>query len=55
MLFLGGAVGFWFFSTQFLQGVLHLRPMQAGLAFLPVTLPNFASAMAVPEAGAALR
>ncbi|MYM39456.1 MFS transporter [Duganella qianjiadongensis] len=48
MLFLGGAVGFWFFTTQFLQGVLHLRPMQAGIAFLPVTLPNFASAMAVP-------
>lgn len=49
MLFLGGAVGFWFFSTQFLQGVLHLRPLQAGVAFLPVTLPNFASAMAVPR------
>lgn len=49
MLFLGGAVGFWFFSTQFLQGVLHLRPLQAGLAFLPVTLPNFASAMAFPR------
>ncbi|SEL77554.1 drug resistance transporter, EmrB/QacA subfamily [Roseateles sp. YR242] len=49
MLFLGGAVGFWFFSTQFLQGVLHLRPIHAGLAFLPVTLPNFASAMAVPR------
>ncbi|KAI1693035.1 hypothetical protein Ddc_23192 [Ditylenchus destructor] len=48
MLFLGGAVGFWFFCTQFLRGVLHLRPMQAGIAFLPVTLPNFASAMAVP-------
>lgn len=49
MLFLGGAVGFWFFSTQFLQSVLHLRPLLAGLAFLPVTLPNFASAMAVPH------
>lgn len=49
MLFLGGAVGFWFFTTQYLQGVLHLRPLQAGLAFLPVTLPNFASAMAVPK------
>ncbi|MDO3526220.1 MFS transporter [Ralstonia pseudosolanacearum] len=49
MLFLGGAVGFWFFSTQFLQGVLHLRPLQAGLAFLPVTLPNFAAAMALPK------
>lgn len=49
MLFLGGAVSFWFFSTQFLQGVLHLRPLQAGIAFLPVTLPNFVSAMAVPR------
>lgn len=49
LLFLGGAVGFWFFSTQFLQGVLHWRPLQAGIAFLPVTLPNFASAMAVPR------
>ncbi|CAN7254968.1 MFS transporter [Acidovorax sp. LjRoot117] len=49
MLFLGGAVGFWFFSTQFLQGVLHLRPLQAGIAFLPVTLPNFVSALAVPK------
>lgn len=49
MLFMAGAVGFWFFCTQFLQGVLQLRPLQAGLAFLPVTLPNFASAMAVPR------
>lgn len=49
MLFMAGAVGFWFFSTQFLQGVLHMRPLQAGLAFLPVTLPNFASAIAVPR------
>ena len=49
MLFLGGAVGFWFFTTQYLQAVLHLRPLQAGLAFLPVTLPNLAAAMAVPH------
>ncbi|MHA6915169.1 MFS transporter [Ralstonia pseudosolanacearum] len=49
MLFMAGAVGFWFFSTQFLQGVLQLRPLQAGLAFLPVTLPNFASAIAGPR------
>lgn len=49
MLFLGGAAGFWFFSTQLLQGVLHFRPLLAGLAFLPVTLPNFASAIAVPR------
>lgn len=51
LLFLGGMVGFWFYSTQFLQGVLGMNPLQAGLAFLPTTLPNFASAMAVPRLG----
>ena len=42
-------VGFWFFTTQFLQGVLGYTPLQAGLAFLPTTIPNFASAIAVPK------
>ncbi|MBT2302190.1 MFS transporter [Variovorax paradoxus] len=49
VLFLGGMVGFWFFATQYLQGVLGLRPFQAGLAFLPTTIPNFAAAMMVPR------
>ena len=49
MLFLGGMVGFWFFGTQYLQGVLHFGPLAAGLAFLPTTLPNFLSAMLVPR------
>jgi Na+/melibiose symporter-like transporter len=49
MLFLGGMVGFWFFTTQFLQGVLGHRPLIAGLAFLPTTLPNFAAALMVPR------
>jgi EmrB/QacA subfamily drug resistance transporter len=49
MLFLGAMVGFWFFTTQFLQGVLGFRPFDAGLAFLPATLPNFAAALAVPR------
>ena len=48
LLFLGSMVGFWFFTTQFLQGVLGYRPATAGLAFLPTTLPNFAAAMLVP-------
>ena len=48
MLFLGGMVGFWFFTTQYLQSVLGYRPLQAGLAFLPTTVPNFAMAMMVP-------
>ncbi|WP_431281737.1 MFS transporter [Humitalea sp. 24SJ18S-53] len=48
LLFLGAMIGFWFFATQFLQGVLGYSPFQAGLAFLPMTIPNFAVAMAVP-------
>jgi len=48
VLFLGGMGGFWFFTTQLLQGVLGLRPALAGLAFLPTTLPNFFAALAVP-------
>jgi predicted MFS family arabinose efflux permease len=49
MLFLGGMVGFWFFTTQYLQGVLGYRPLEAGLAFLPTTIPNFAAAMMMPR------
>ncbi|WDS36493.1 MFS transporter [Pseudoxanthomonas sp.] len=49
LLFLGGMVGFWFFGTQLLQGVLGYSPMRAGLAFLPMTLPNFATALLVPR------
>lgn len=49
VLFLGAMVGFWFFTTQFLQGVLGFSPFEAGLAYLPTTLPNFAAAMAVPR------
>lgn len=49
MLFLGGMVGFWFFSTQYLQGVLGFSPLQAGLAFLPATLPNLTTALLVPR------
>jgi EmrB/QacA subfamily drug resistance transporter len=49
VLFLGGMIGFWFYTTQYLQGVLGMRPMQAGIAFLPATLVNFAVALAVPR------
>jgi EmrB/QacA subfamily drug resistance transporter len=49
VLFLGGMVGFWYFTTQFLQNVLGYRPALAGLAFLPTTLPNFAAALLAPK------
>jgi predicted MFS family arabinose efflux permease len=48
LLFLGAMMGFWFYTTQLLQGVLGYRPAQAGLAFLPATLPNLVAALAMP-------
>ncbi len=49
VLFLGAMMGFWFFTTQFLQGVLGFSPSEAGIAFLPTTLANFAAALTVPR------
>jgi hypothetical protein len=37
-------VSFYFFMTQYLQGVSGDTPLQAGLAFLPVTAAAFAAA-----------
>lgn len=48
MLFLGAMVGFFFFTTQFLQDLLGYSPTKAGLAFLPMTIPTFAASLAVP-------
>jgi EmrB/QacA subfamily drug resistance transporter len=48
VLFLGGMVGFWFFTTQTLQRMLGFSPQAAGLAFLPTTIPNFFMALTVP-------
>ncbi|ANS78984.1 putative transmembrane efflux protein [Serinicoccus hydrothermalis] len=42
-------IGFFYFTTQFLQGVLGFTPLQAGLGFLPMTVVNFAVASAVPR------
>ena len=47
-LYLGAMMGFFFFTTQYLQNVLGWNPLQAGLGFLPMTVVNFAVAMAVP-------
>lgn len=49
VLFLGAMIGFFFFITQFMQGVSHYRPAVTGMAFLPATLVNFAAAMVVPQ------
>ena len=50
LLFLCGMAGFWFFTAQYLRGVLGFSPMLAGLAFVPVTLPQFITSVTVPVA-----
>lgn len=49
MLFLGAMVSFFFFTTQFMQEVFGFSPLMAGIGFLPVSVPTFISAMAVPR------
>lgn len=49
-LFMGAMIGFFFFTTQYVQGVLGFTPLQAGLAFLPMTAVNFAVALVVSTA-----
>jgi EmrB/QacA subfamily drug resistance transporter len=49
MLFLGAMIGFFFFTTLYLQSVVDFSPSFTGLAFLPATLVNFAVAMVVPQ------
>jgi EmrB/QacA subfamily drug resistance transporter len=49
ILYLGAMLGFWFFITQFLQGVYHYTPLEAGVAFLPLSVINFAVAISVPK------
>ncbi|MPY31602.1 MFS transporter [Streptomyces adustus] len=49
MLYMGAMMGFFFFTAQFVQSVYHWTPLQAGLAFLPMTLVNFVVAVQVPK------
>ena len=41
LLLVGGMFGMFYFATQFLQVVLGFSPVQAGLAFLPMTVLLF--------------
>ncbi|MFI6875691.1 MFS transporter [Streptomyces sp. NPDC050400] len=49
MLYMGAMMGFFFFTAQYVQSVYGWTPLQAGLAFLPMTLVNFAIAVQVPR------
>jgi MFS family permease len=48
MLYLAAMMGFFFFTSQYLQGVLGFSALAAGAGFLPMTVVNFVVAMAVP-------
>ncbi|UXY17696.1 MFS transporter [Streptomyces cynarae] len=49
MLYMGAMMGFFFFTSQFVQSVYRWTPLRAGLAFLPMTLVNFVFAVQVPR------
>jgi predicted MFS family arabinose efflux permease len=49
LLVVGGMFSTFFFLTQFLQGVNGFSPLQAGLAFLPMTAVMFTMGRVVPR------
>ena len=49
LLYLGAMIGFFYFTTQLMQDGLGFTPLQAGLGFLPMSLVNFAVALAIPR------
>lgn len=49
LLVVGTMFGMFFFLTQYLQGVLGFTPLQAGLAFLPLTGLLFTASRIVPR------
>jgi EmrB/QacA subfamily drug resistance transporter len=49
VLYLGAMVGFFFFTTIYLQEVVGYGPARCGLAFLPATILHFPFALAVPR------
>jgi EmrB/QacA subfamily drug resistance transporter len=49
LLYMGAMIGFFFFTTQYMQDALGFSPLQAGLGFLPMSLVNFAVALAIPR------
>jgi EmrB/QacA subfamily drug resistance transporter len=49
LLYLGVMISFWFFITQYLQIVKGYSAILTGIAFLPLTLSNFAAALYIPR------
>ncbi len=47
LVYLGAMFGFFFFTTQYMQGILGFSPLQAGFGFLPMSAVNFGVAVLV--------
>jgi EmrB/QacA subfamily drug resistance transporter len=54
VLFVGAMFGMFFFLTQYLQQVRGFAPLEAGVAFLPLTLVMFSMVLVVPRLTARL-
>jgi EmrB/QacA subfamily drug resistance transporter len=52
MLLVGGMFSMFFFLSQYLQGVRGFNPLQAGIAFLPMTAVMFSMVRLVPRLSA---
>jgi EmrB/QacA subfamily drug resistance transporter len=52
MLLVGGIFSMFFFLSQYLQGVRGFSPLQAGIAFLPMTAVMFSMVRLVPRLSA---
>ncbi|MGX7695158.1 MFS transporter [Gordonia polyisoprenivorans] len=48
-LYLGAMIGFFYFTSQLLQDGLGFTPLEAGLAFFPMTAVNFVVALLIPR------
>lgn len=49
LLYLGAMIGFFYFTTQYLQNVLGFTAFKAGVAFFSMTAVNFIVAVAIPR------
>src|SRR4051812_30522366 len=49
LMFIGAMISYFLFLSQFLQDVRGFSPLQTGVAFLPMTVVNFAFALPVPR------
>src|SRR5205814_4598308 len=54
MLLVGGMFSMFFFLSQYLQGTRGFSPLEAGIAFLPMTVVMFSMVRVVPRLAARL-